>query len=74
VIGYVSAATESDEIVRVPVEFRPFLDIMGKEAADALPEHRSYDHEIRVKEGETASWGPIYLLSEAELETLQELL
>jgi hypothetical protein len=55
-------------------QFRPFLDIMGKEAADALPEHRSYDHEIRLKEGEIAPWGPIYPLSEVELETLREWL
>ena len=74
VIGYVSAVTETDDIARVPVQFRPFLDIMGKEAADALPKHRSYDHEIRLKEGETAPWGPIYPLSEVELETLQEWL
>jgi len=68
VIGYVSTATEADKIARLPVQFRPFLDIMGKEAADALPEHHSYDHEIRLKEGETAPWGPIYPLSETELE------
>jgi len=74
VIGYVSAVTETDDIARVPVQFRPFLDIMGKEAADALPKHRSYDHEIRLKEGETAPWGPIYPLSEVELETLREWL
>ena len=74
VIGYVSAATEANEIARVPIQFRPLLDIMGKEAADVLPEHRSYDHEIRLKEGETTPWGPIYPLSETELETLREWL
>jgi len=59
----------------VPEQFCHFLDIMGKEAADALPvEHRSYDHEIRLKEGETTPWGPIYPHSEVELETLREWL
>jgi len=58
----------------VPQQFCHFLDSMGKEADDALPEHRSYDHEIRLKEGETAPWGPIYPHSEVELETLREWL
>jgi len=47
---------------------------MGKEAADALPKHSSYDHEIPLKEGEKPPWGPIYPLSEVELETLREYL
>jgi len=47
---------------------------MGKEAADALPEHSAYDHEICLKEGEKPPWGPIYPLSEKELEALREYL
>jgi len=47
---------------------------MGTEATDDLPKHRLYDHEIRLKEGETAPWGPIYPLSEVELKTLREWL
>ena len=75
IIGYVSAASSTnDPLDLVPEEFRQFLDIMGKEAADALPEHSSYDHEIPLKEGEKPPWGPIYPLSEVELETLREYL
>jgi len=74
IIGYVSAATTANPLDLVPKEFRQFLDIMGKEAADALPKHSSYDHEIPLKEGEKPPWGPIYQLSEVELETLQEYL
>jgi hypothetical protein len=72
VISYVSAVGSESAVELVPEQFRLFLDIMGKEAADVLPEHRSYDHEIRLKEGEAAPWGPIYPLSEVELETLRE--
>jgi hypothetical protein len=50
VIGYV-AAMPSNPLDLVPKVFRQFLDIMGKEAADALPAHSSYDHEIRLKKG-----------------------
>jgi len=75
-IGYVSAVdmTANGSLEQVPREFRQFLGIMGKEAADALPEHRSYDHAIDLRAGESAPWGPIYPLSEHELETLREWL
>jgi hypothetical protein len=76
-LGYVSAIeipTKEDPLVTVPEEFRQFLSIMGEEAADALPEHTIYDMKIDLKEGTTAPWGPIYPLSEAELEVLREYL
>jgi len=47
---------------------------MGKEAADQLPGHRPYDCKIELKEATMASWGPIYPLSEMELQTLREWL
>jgi len=74
IIGYVAAAVEEYPLKAVPMEFHQYLGIMGKEAADALPEHRPYNCKINLKEGETASWGPIYRLSEVELQTLQEWL
>jgi len=74
VIRYVSAAAEEDPVKAVPMEFRQYLGIMGKEDADALPKHRSYDCKIDLQEGSTAPWGPIYPLSEEELQTLREWL
>jgi len=71
-IGYVAAITP--EAPNVPLEFREYLNIMGKEAADALPEHKPYDCKIDLQEGSTAPWGPIYPLSEIELQTLREWL
>ena len=71
-VGYVSAADNEDPLEQVPQEFRHYLGIMGPEAADALPEHTSYDHKIDLKEGEKPPWGPIYPLSEVELATLRE--
>jgi len=56
------------------MEFRQYLGMMGKEAADQLPEHRPYDCKIELKEGTMAPWGPIYHLSEMELQTLREWL
>ena len=57
-LGHVSAVTSEDSAQAVPVEFRQYLGIMGKDAADALPEHRPYDCKIDLKEGATAPWGP----------------
>jgi hypothetical protein len=73
-IGYVSAVDEADPLGQVPKEFRQFLSIMGKDAADNLPDHAPYDMKIDLQEGETAPWGPIYPLSELELGTLREWL
>jgi len=74
VIGYVSAVREEDPLKAVPIEFHQYLGIMGKEAADALPEHQPYDCKIDLQEGSTVPWGPIYPLSEEELWTLREWL
>jgi len=74
IIGYVSEVSSEDPREQVPMEFRQYLGVMGKELADALPEHRSYDCKIDLKEGSTAPWGPIYPLSEIELRTLREWL
>jgi len=74
VIGHISAVTTDDALASVPGEFRPYLGIMSKEAADALPQHRPYDCKIELKEGSTAPWGPIYPLYEVELQTLWEWL
>jgi len=75
IIGQVSAVKENEDLLaNVPTKFQPYLGIMGKEAADALPVHRPYDCKIDFCQGETAPWGPIYPLSEVELQTFREWL
>jgi hypothetical protein len=75
IIGYISAvSSDEDPIQLVPTPFREFLGIMGKEAAERLPDHRQYDCKIDLKEGESPPWGPLYPLSENELEVLREWL
>jgi len=74
VVRYVCAASNEDALHTVLAEFRPYLDIMEKEVADALPKHRLYDCKIDLKKGSVASWGPIYPLSETKLQALREWL
>jgi len=74
IVGYVCAASNEDPLQLVPVEFRQYLDIMGKEAAEALPNHRPYDCKIDLKEGSVTPWEPIYPLSETKLQALREWL
>jgi len=75
VIRYVAVgATTDNPLDLVSEEFRQFLDILEKEAANALPQHSAYGHEIRLKEGEKPPWGPIYPVSETKLEMLGEYL
>jgi len=73
-IGYISTVSNDDSLGQVHVEFRPYLDVMGKEITDALPKDSSYDCKIDLKEGSTTPWGPIYPVSENELQTLREWL
>jgi len=75
ILGQVAAIKgNEDPLANVPTKFQRYLGIMGKEAADALPAHRPYDCKIDFRLGENAPWGPIYPLSEVELQTLREWL
>jgi len=47
-IGYVSAVEEGEPLGKVPMEFRQYRGIMGKEAAEALLDHWPYDCQINL--------------------------
>ena len=54
----------------LPPEYHDFADVFDKRNADKLPPHRPYDHEIRLEPGTKPPFGPIYSLSERELDEL----
>jgi len=59
----------------VPKQYHEFLPLFNKVLADRLPPHRpGIDHEVRLKEGETPTWGPLDSMSRAKLVTLMEWL
>ena len=54
-----------------PARYNDFADIFEKQNADRLPAHRPYDCPIELQVGEHPPFGPIYGLSESELEALR---
>lgn len=65
---------ENTDAEIVPKEYHQYLDVFDKKSANMLPEHRSFDHHIPLEEGKNPPFGPIYNLSEKELEALCEYL
>ena len=58
----------------LPSKYGDFVDVFEKKNADQLPEHRPYDCLIDLQEGTSPPFGPIYGLSEPELEALRTYL
>ncbi len=60
--------------VKLPEKYKDFVDVFEKNKADQLPEHCPYDCSIDLKEGHSPPFGPIYGLSESELQALRDYL
>ena len=58
----------------LPQKYQAFKQLFEKSAADKLPEHTTYDHKIPLAAGSMPPFGPIYGLSETELQALREYL
>jgi len=68
--GLPSKAKES--LKHIPRIYNSWEHLFQEEAtAEALPKHQSWDHEIRLEPGKQPTFGPIYALSEKELEVLR---
>jgi hypothetical protein len=74
VIGSISSNDDDNALSLVPSKFKKCTDIMTTEAAQRLPSHKPYDHAIDVQDGQHPPWGPVYPLSETELEVLRNWL
>jgi len=59
----------------IPKQYHECQPLFNSILADRLPPHRpNIDHEVRLKEGKTPSWGPLYKMSREELVVMKELL
>jgi hypothetical protein len=58
----------------LPEELRDFRDVFCPKEADKLPPHRPYDHDIKLIDGKTPPFGPLYPMSRVQLTVLKEWL
>lgn len=58
----------------IPKHYEEFFHLFSEKTAAELPPHRNFDHAIDVVEGKQPPFGPIYSLSQKELEVLREYL
>jgi hypothetical protein len=59
----------------IPQEYEQFRRLFEEETGpEALPKHQEWDHEIILQEKKEPGFGPIYSLSEKELEVLRDYL
>ena len=58
----------------VPEKYQDFLEVFMERETAGLPPHRIHDCAIKLEEGATIPYGPIYSLSEPELVELRKTL
>jgi hypothetical protein len=57
---------------RIPAAYEGYANVFDKKAADQLPPHRPFDHEIPLLEGKHPSAGPLYSLAPNERQVLKD--
>ena len=77
----INKATEAKDLKEhplreiIPEQYHEFFPLFNQGLADRLPPHRpGIDHEVRLKDGQTPTWEPLYSMSRAELVILKEWL
>jgi hypothetical protein len=58
----------------IPAKYHYLLSLFSKCQADKLPPHRYIDHMIQLEEGTKPPFGPLYSMSDLELDSLSEYL
>jgi hypothetical protein len=58
----------------IPKEYHDFLHLFEETPAKKLPPHRYIDHKIPLEKGSIPPFGPLYSLSQLELEALRKFL
>jgi len=61
-------------IDKLPDQYHDYLDLFHPSTAERLAPHCTFDHAIDLKPDTQPPWGPIYLLSENQLQALREYL
>ena len=58
----------------IPRQYRDFQSVYDGQYCNELPPHRSFDHAFDMVDWKEPPWGPIYALSEKDLDVLREYL
>jgi hypothetical protein len=69
-----TVSDEPPDLSAIPEEYHDYADVFSEAKANNLAPHRPYDLKINLEEGTTPPHGPMYSLSQLELETLREFL
>ena len=64
----------SIDLTTVPKEYHDFPDVFNKERAKTLNPHRPYDLKIVLEDGQSPPIGPVYSVSQTELQLFREFL
>ncbi|KAJ8176620.1 hypothetical protein LV164_008140 [Aspergillus fumigatus] len=68
----IEKAQKEDFTNLLPEEFKDYANVFSPKEAERLPPHRPYDHDIKLLEGKTPPFGPLYAMSREELKVLKE--
>jgi hypothetical protein len=71
---YLQNASPPEPRDLLPEELKNYVDVFSPKEAEKLPSHRNYDHNIRLQEGKTPPFEPLYPMSRNELIALKEWL
>lgn len=63
---------DADPQETLPAEFKDYADVFSPKEAERLPLHRLYDHDIKLQDGKTLPFRPLYPMSREELKALKE--
>jgi len=75
-VGRVGKIKEKDpvELETLPREYAQFKHLFRPEASVKMHPRRTFDHAIDLKEGSEPPWGPVYPMSQYQLNTLKTYL
>jgi len=76
VIGRIERIDEEKVTIinRLPEQYHDYLDLFRPSTAEKLAFRRTFDHASDLKPDTQPPWGPIYLLSQKQLEALRKYL
>jgi len=72
-VGRIGKIEEKDpvELKTLPREYAQLKHLFRPEASEKMPPRQMFDHVIVLKEGSEPPWGPVYPMSQYQLNTLK---